>query len=1068
MQITFCKDRMVRIRYATKDMAFLSDDSKTGMISKFTYDPVDIDINDQGNDLRIASDGLVLRVDKSTLAIHYYNADESQLLTCNTEDGGMSGSVSGPKSVRFERDAGGTEEHFFGLGSSGEGADFSTIDWRGQNFQLFLSDKNKHAITPLFYSTAGYGIFLNSAYNGNMDFRTDPYELRVEGGEIDYYFFYGPSFKDILSDFTELSGRMNMPPKYALGLTVRGKIDWDESQLIDAVERLQDAGVPLDTVGVEPGWQSATYPCTYVWSNKFPDPKGFIDKIHALGVKVNLWEQAYVHAQSPIYEAIKPYSLDGSQYQVPTHPGTSYGFGGLIPDFTIEKVRKIYWEIFKKNLADIGVDGYKTDETDEFSAPADTTVILPGGLTASEYHNLLGTLAVNLVHEGYKNDLNKRTYIFSRGNYAGMQKYATTAYTDYFGFEQFVRTVVTQGFTGTYFTPELRSVSEPNNVMYQRRTQLMMLTPFPMSNEWVDGQLPLDRPAETLTNYIDYANLHYSLISYMYSYFWESHKSGIGVIRPVMMEYQDDPNTYGIDDQFFLGSEIMVAPVYSARKVAQRKIYLPQGVEWVDYANGYVYAGGQTIDYQAPADLLPIFIRSGSILPLNGKMKNTEDMSDPDITLDIYPSKKQAATFTLFEDDGISYDYEKGAYCETKFGAALEAGKLMVSIGERTSPADAMLHYAPAERDFFVKVHYRAKPTAVTLDGALLTEFASAELLDSAHAGWCYMAGRKDSEQYLYVKFHDDGQAHVISADVPDEPSQGALPPVPEIPARDTYACVAPNVEKVGVGIEVQSSASNQHVLNNVGNEGQNYFVINDIFVPKAGIYSVEIAYLNGDTMRKCMISVNDGAPIALNMYSTGGFDMVSSIMIDLELRQGSNHIKFYNNPGQFFCPNFDCIYVYKEMQSKKEPLRGTIYPAAGAARSGKVVLSDNDYASAGKALSGFGNGQLHAATFESVEVPTTGPYQIELTFANPENVPVPLQYTINDGSPLTLRLEQTESRNLFKTAITTVYLDKGLNRIGFFIDKTKDGAFAVELDQLIVAADERDERTEQSADMQA
>ena len=177
-------------------------------------------------------------------------------------------------------------------------------------------------------------------------------------------------------------------------------------------------------------------------------------------MKVNLWEHPYVSPASPIIKAIEPYGLWGGKIgsrQWENGSRHKYGFGGFVPDMTLEAARDIYWRHHRDAIVSLGVDGFKVDETDSFSANASLDLYFPGGLSCNAYHNLLGTLTVNFLHARYRRDFNRRSFMYSRGNYAGMQRWATAAYTDFYGFPQFVMSLIAQSYSGTYYTPEIRS-----------------------------------------------------------------------------------------------------------------------------------------------------------------------------------------------------------------------------------------------------------------------------------------------------------------------------------------------------------------------------------------------------------------------------------------------------------------------------------------------------------------------------------------------------------------------------------------------------------------------------------
>ena len=993
------------------------------------------------------TDALTVEADKATLALSFYNSDGT-LITQNSETAMSFDKEGVGKSVGFVRDAAGVEEHFFGLGSSGEGSDFNTLDWRDKAYELWLKDANVHAITPLYYSTAGYGIYLHSAYHGQMSFFEDPYELHIDGGELDYYFFYGPTIKEMLGDFTELSGYMNMPPKYALGVTLRGESNWSEDTLIRKLQEFYDAGISIDTLGVEPGWHTASYPCTYAWSQNFSDPHSFIDRVHALGARVNLWEHPYVSPNSSIYNDLLPYSINGSELypRADFSNGTvRYGFGGLIPDFTQQAACNIYWSIHDQNLASIGVDGYKIDETDSWSGPNDASVVWPSGITSNQYHNLLGTLSTNLIHEKYKTEYNRRTYIFSRGNYTGMQRYATTAYTDYYGFDQFLRAVLAQSYSGTYFTPEIRSVSTGNNIDYQRRMQMMLLTPFAMFNEWADGNTVLGRSQPVIDNCVKYVGLHYALIPYMYSLFWEQHNTGVPVVRPLMMEFPGDAGAIGIDNQYMLGGSLMAAPVSSTALYATRSIYLPAGCQWMDYNNGYVYEGGQTIQYTSHCSVLPLFVRVGAIIPMAGKGNNTQDLSDPNLYVDLYPADEETA-FTLYEDDGISYDYEQGAYCTTEFSVKRSDGLIEAVVNSRQIPADAQKSYQPSSRSMILQLHYRGKPAEVRNNGSIINEVGESAFAAAPGGVWTY----NEERQITYVKLYDNGRRNAVTARAPQEQAQPDEPPVSGLDGYVTYEC-----ENFSNGLSGAASAKNLaaasagKVVAGVGGGEENSLTIQGITAPADGLYPVNIGYVNPDEKRTCRIEINGAEPIDLHFSSSGGWSSVSFLSVNLPLQEGENTIRFYTLQGEGSAPELDYIAVAKGSVAPDPQPMGTRYEAEEQTYISTVPAKENPFASGKQTVSGFSSKNYYL-TVPLQTLEKTGPYQISVTYSNPDASALALYYSINGRvhqNPIQLRT--TASPNIFVTDTFTAYLDNGLNDLGFFLDQA-DGS-GLEIDFVTV-----------------
>ncbi|MBQ8717946.1 MAG: DUF5110 domain-containing protein [Clostridia bacterium] len=1019
LAVNFCREDVVHFRYAPTGEEFAPKDAVPESIAKYddAYGAVCGEIEEGETATVIRTEGVTVTVDRATLAITITDLSGKEIF----KSAAKAFSVNGEgKTASFVRDVA-TEEHFFGLGNA-RGDEFTTLDHRNTVYDLWMHDDNVHAIIPLWYSTSGYGVYLNNSHRGSVSFKKD-YSLSVEGGEMNFYFLYGPSFKTILTNWSELAGRMAMPPLYALGLTYRGYGQWNEDQLYEAIVSQLNAGIAIDIAGVEPGWQTATYPCSYAWSPQFTDDaKAFVQSMHDLGLHVNLWEHPYVSPQASIYNAIKEYSLTSEQLGTRDWEGRSgkYAFGGIVPDLTMDEARELYWQIHDENLVSIGVDGYKIDETDSWGASNSLSLAFPGGLSSNAYHNLLGTLTVNLMHEKYRDEYDQRTFIFSRGNYSGMQRYATSAYTDYYGFDQFVMSVIAQSYSGTYYTPEIRDTSTKNDVSYMRRAQLMFLTPFAMSNEWATQATVLDRSDAVIRCYTKYNQLHYSLIPYMYSLFWEQHNTGVGVTRALIMEFQDDPKVYDIDNQFMLGDALMVCPVSGNARIATVEIYLPAGEQWMDYNSGYVYEGGQTIKYGCSAATLPLFVRMGSIVPMGHYGDNTADVVDTTLTLDIYPSAEKS-TFLLYEDDGSSYDYTRGEYATTALSAQMADGQITCTVGARGGK------YAVATRDCVMQIHYRSAPASVQLDGKDIAAVASLDAFNEASKPcYFYDANAKDDiDKVIYVRLSDDGKAHEVKLSVGQQSAQTK----PEIMLEGSlYECEAGANEIVGASVNGKTGASGNAVVANLGNDGKNTLTVNNVTAEKDGTYEVELMYYNGgDDTRMLQISVNGGDALPIWCYSNGDWNTPISLIVPLELKKGSNTITFGTAKGEGWAPDMDCIIVYDD-QPAALTMSGTVLYPDDAEKKGALVVENMSSAVGGVAVSGFGSSENDTMTY-TVTVDATGPYQLNINYSSPTLIPQTLDLVIN-GQASQLQLPSTNSTHLFSTLNQTVYLKAGKNTI--------------------------------------
>ena len=1029
LAVNFCRDDVVHFRYAPNGEEFAPKDSVPESIAKYDdeFDAVCGEIEETDEATVIRTEGLTVKVNKTTLAITITDLEGNEIFKSAAEAFTSDGQS---KTANFVRDVA-TTEHFFGLGNA-KGDSFTTIDHRNTEYELWMHDDNVHAIVPLWYSTSGYGVYVNNSNRGNISFKKD-YSLSLDGGEMNFYFFYGPSFKTILTNWSEVAGRMAMPPLYSLGLTYRGFSSWTEDQLRDAITKQFAAGISIDIAGVEPGWQTKTYPCSYAWSTKFTtDPAGFVDRMHALGLHVNLWEHPYVSPESEIYSDILKYSLTAGEIGTRDWEGRggNYAFGGIVPDLTIEEARNLYWNIHKQNQVSIGVDGFKVDETDSWGANASLDLLFPGGLSNNAYHNILGTLTVNLLHSKYREEYNLRTFMFSRGNYAGMQRYATSAYTDYYGFDQFVMSVIAQSYSGTYYSPEIRDTSTKSDISYMRRAQLMFLTPFAMSNEYATEATVLDRSQAVIDCYTKYNQLHYELIPYMYSLFWEQHNTGVGVTRALLLEFQDDPKVIDIKNQFMLGESFMVCPVSSTSRIATVDIYLPAGERWMDYNTGYIYEGGQTIEYTCAADTLPLFVRMGSIVPLGHYGNNTSDVVDTTLTLDIYPSTEKA-TFNLYEDDGTTFNYENGEYAETLISAQMEKDVMLVTVGARTGK------YAVANRDCVLQIHYRALPSSVKLDGQELSAVASLEAFNNATSACYYYdaAAQSDIDKIIYVRLTDDGKEHNVILTVGAESEMQA----PVIVMEGTlYECEASNNTLVGAKVSSKAGASGKAMVGGVGNNGQNSLTMNDIKVAKSGLYDVEVVFYNGEEgARMLYISINGGEAIPVYCYGNKKWDEPMSLTIPMQLNEGSNTIQFGTAEGKGWAPDMDCIIVYDD-ETTKISLSGNVLYPEDAEITGSLKIEQISGAIGGQVVSGFG-GSTNDAMIYKITAEREGPYQLNISYANPSIRNQYLDLVVN-GAKSQVTFPTTNSTHLFATINMTVYLKAGEN----IISLTCEGGAAI------------------------
>jgi len=465
---------------------------------------------------------------------------------------------------------------------------------------------------------------------------------------------------DAVQRYNLFSGGGALPPLWGLGVHYRGFASYGAADSLALAARFRTDHIPCDVWGVEPGWQSKSYSCSFVWSQKFPDPAGFIGSMHEMGYRLNFWEHAFTHGSSPIYETIKPWSGDRKVWD------------GLVPDFAMPEARKVFLDYHGQVLFSKGADGMKLDECDHqpyasnrWSFP--DNAVFPSGLNGEQMHSLFGVLYQQTMLEPLKKR-NLRTWGLVRNSYAMAAALPYGVYSDSYDHRGYVRGLLNEGFSGLLWVPEIRDCTSAEDLY--RRIQTVIFSPLAQINCWYmnsppwlqidkdknnSGKFMADRDAVTAVVRRLFEQ-RMSLIPYLYSAFNEYRENGTPPVRALVVDWPADPQTHRVDDQFMAGPSLMVAPMFAGQ--AKRAVYLPQG-RWHDYWTHEMYEGGRVIETAKPVDQLPIYVKENSLLPLAKPVRCVKSDTCFELTVQVYG--KKPAPFTLFEDDGITADFEKGA-----------------------------------------------------------------------------------------------------------------------------------------------------------------------------------------------------------------------------------------------------------------------------------------------------------------------------------------------------------------------------------------------------------------------
>jgi alpha-glucosidase (family GH31 glycosyl hydrolase) len=583
------------------------------------------------------------------------------------------------------------EEQLYGFGLN-----FQTVHQRGKVLQLHMDhfggkdNGRDHAPTPFYVSSLGYGVFINSAryltvYAGSAvrkdsehppiakDRNTDktwasrPYsdavEILVPAGGVEVYVFAGPTALDAVRRFNLYNGGGCLPPRWGLGFTQRVQRLYNADDVRKEAADFEQKGFPLDYIGLEPGWQSKSYPCTFEWDKtRFPQPKQFVQDMLDKGIRLNLWINPYVSPDASIYKAIAPYT------------GSHTVWVGAVPDLTMPQARNIFFGQLKKDQVSIGISGYKIDEVDGYDHYLWPDVAtFPSGNSAEQLRQTYGLLAQRYSTELFRQQ-NSRTFGLVRASNGGGASFPYVIYNDYYNHEDFITALINSGFAGVLWTPEVRASKTGEE--WLRRFQTVIFSPMAMINAWSSGTKPWSYP-EVAEQVKQLARLRMQMMPYWYTEFAKYHFQGTPPFRAMNLEAGFQPeikkeavnenleqNPYAeaaakeIKDQYMAGEYLLVAPVFTGQTT--RKVILPKG-KWYDFYTG-VYAGdGEVITVTPGLDKIPVYVKDGGIIPMMPALLHAPKAGEKvDLEVRYYGSKP--GTYKLYDDDGETFNYEKGAF----------------------------------------------------------------------------------------------------------------------------------------------------------------------------------------------------------------------------------------------------------------------------------------------------------------------------------------------------------------------------------------------------------------------
>jgi alpha-glucosidase len=759
VQITTLANDVVRVRM--NPTGVFQEDFSWAVV-KTDWSSISPEIRESATEIQLITAELKVAVQKSPCRISFYNA-AGELINSDARKGmGWDG-----EQVRCWK-AMPEDEFYYGFGEKAGRFQrkFLAMTMWNSDIPAYKADTDPlYETIPFFIGLQkgnSYGIFFDNTYWSSFDMgkeSPDYYSFGANGGELNYYFFYGPEMKKVIQRYTDLIGRIPMPPRWALGYQQCRWSYYPEKRVRDLAENFRKRHIPCDAIYLDIDYMDG-YRC-FTWNYKnFPNPKKMLSNLAKDGFKfvviidpgIKADTSYWVYKSGAAGDHFVKYP-DGKLFIGQVWPGDC-----AFPDFTKASTRA-WWGNLYKDLLDVGIRGFWNDmnEPSVFNTPNKTfdlnVIHDDNGLKTDHQknHNVYGMQMARGSYEGVKAlRPNERPFVLTRASYAGGQRYAAAWTGDnisswehlYLG----IPMCLNFGLSGQPFVGmDIGGfVDSPTGEMYARWLQYAALLPLCRTHTVINSK---DQEPWSYGEKFEAINrksieLRYRLLPYLYTLFYEATQNGLPIMRPLILEYPDDPEFLWQDDEFLVGRDMLVAPILQEGET-KRGVYLPKG-DWYDFWTGKKYEGKKWIDADAPMERIPIYVRAGAIIPMQQVMQYTDQAPIDPLTLDIYPAQNFVSS--LYEDDGISFEYQNGKYRLTDFVYSEGTGEAVLKM--------KVVHnkFVPPKRSLVLKFNdMQSQPIQVVRAGKKIEMKAKMNQLEKEKEGWVFDVAAK----VLWVKFAD-------------------------------------------------------------------------------------------------------------------------------------------------------------------------------------------------------------------------------------------------------------------------------------------------------------------------
>lgn len=604
-----------------------------------------------------------------------------------------------------------------------------------RNLRLNMVQNNTHDYVPFFQSVKGYGIFWDNYSPTQFVDNAESTSFKSDVGDcIDYYFMYGGNADGVIAKMRDLTGQVPMFPLWTYGFFQSKERYKSQDETVDVVKKHRELGIPLD--GIIQDWQY--WGNNYLWNAMeflnvdFPNPQKFVNDVHKLNahLTISIWNSFGPHTKQyrelDSIGALMNFATWPQSGSEKWPPRRDYPSGVKVYDPFNPVARDIYWR-YLKYLHSLGIDGWWMD-----SSEPDHLDAKPSDLDNKTYlgsfrkvRNAFPLLTVGGVFQHQRAiDSSKRIFILTRSAFAGQQRFGANTWSgDVTSSWQALRNQISAGLNfsmtgipywnadigGFFLTRFPRKLDDPEyRELYTRWLEFGAFTPM-MRSHGADAPREIYQFGTKGTRYYDaiekYIHLRYKLLPYIYSSSWDVTANQSSMMRALVMDFPNDKNALDLNDEYMFGKSLLISPVtnsmYSKPSVTGRdtiqgedfstvkskETYLPAGNDWFDFWTDEKLPGGNKVSKQTPLDIIPVYVKAGSVLPFGPAVQFAEEKKWDNLELKIYPAAN--GKFVLYEDENDNYNYERGVYSTITF--EWDDKKKTLTIGERKGSYPGML-----------------------------------------------------------------------------------------------------------------------------------------------------------------------------------------------------------------------------------------------------------------------------------------------------------------------------------------------------------------------------------------